>query len=145
MYIRKKFAGFTLIELMVTVAIIGILLAVAVPSYQKYVMRGNRAAAQAAMMDIANRQQQYLLSNRAYTNSLTTLNYSAPTEVRSNYSISDTGNIELGKFLDSSCVVQTDTGTAPSFVITFAPSGSQVSDGTIRLSNTGIKCPSGKW
>ncbi|GAB3549327.1 type IV pilin protein [Noviherbaspirillum agri] len=130
---------------MITVVIIGILASVALPSYQQYVVRSNRAAAQAAMMDIANREQQYLLSNRAFTDSLTTLNYAAPSEVTNKYTVSATGNIELGKYLDASCAVQDDTGTAPSFVISFAPKGSQVSDGTLRLSSTGIKCPAGKW
>ena len=130
---------------MIAIVIIGILASVALPSYQQYVLRGNRAAAQAAMMDIANREQQHLLSNRAFTTSLTTLNYTVPSEVTSKYTVSDTDNIELSKYLDASCAVQADTGTAPSFVITFAPRGSQANDGTLRLSSTGIKCPAGKW
>lgn len=144
---KRSLAGFTLMELMVTVAIIGILAAVALPSYQQYVQRGNRAAAQAAMMDIVNLQQQFLLNNRAYTNSLSALAYSAPNEVSSKYTITDTGNITLSRFLDSACATQVDTGTAPSFVITLSPTsgGSQASDGALSLSNTGIKCPAGKW
>ncbi len=55
----KQF-GFTFVELMITVAIIGILVAIALPSYRQYILRGNRAAAQAEMMDIANREQQFL-------------------------------------------------------------------------------------
>lgn len=143
----KKQSGFTLIELMITVAIVVILAAVALPSYQRYIMRGNRAAAQAAIMDIANRQQQYLLANRSYTNSLTALGYAAPSEVSSKYTITDTGNIALGKYLDSSCAVQTDSGAAPTYVITFTPpsSSTQSSDGSISLSSTGVKCPANKW
>lgn len=130
---------------MITVAIIGILAGIALPSYQQYVLRGNRAAAQAAMMDIANLQQQYLFANRSYTNSLGDLGYSAPAEVSTKYTISDTGNITLSRFLDNACAVQTDTGTAPSFVISLEPTGSQSTDGTLLLSNTGVKCPADKW
>jgi type IV pilus assembly protein PilE len=60
----RKARGFTLIELMVTVAIVAILAAVAYPSYQNQVKRGRRAAAQAHLMDIAQRQQEYLLDGR---------------------------------------------------------------------------------
>jgi type IV pilus assembly protein PilE len=137
--------GFTLMELMITVAIIGIIAAVAIPSYQQYIQRSNRAAAQAAMMDIANRQQQFLLANRAYATSLSALGYTAPGEVSARYTISDADNIAASTFLDSACAAVADTGTLPSFVITFAPFGSQASDGTLRLSSTGVKCPANKW
>ena len=65
----KSKHGFTLIELMIAVAIVGILAAVAYPAYTQYMIRANRAAAQSEMMDIANRQQQFLLpgSNDSHT------------------------------------------------------------------------------
>ena len=54
----RKQHGFTLIELVITIAVVGILAAIALPSYQQYVIRSKRSAAQAQMMDIANREQQ---------------------------------------------------------------------------------------
>jgi type IV pilus assembly protein PilE len=97
-------------------------------------------------LNIANMEQQYLLANRSYTNSLSALSYSAPGSVSTNYSFtSDTGNIALASYLDASCAVAADAGGAPSFVITFSPRGAQTSDGAISLSSTGIKCPAGKW
>jgi type IV pilus assembly protein PilE len=50
----KKQAGFTLIELMIVVAIVGILTAIAVPSYQAYVQRSNRALAKSALLEVAH-------------------------------------------------------------------------------------------
>ena len=61
---QDKQCGFSLIELMVVVAIITILAVIAYPSYTQYLIRANRSAAQAEMLDIANRQQQFLLTNR---------------------------------------------------------------------------------
>jgi type IV pilus assembly protein PilE len=124
--------GFTLIELMITVAVIGILAAVAIPSYTQYVIRANRSTAQAQMMDIANRQQQFLLANRAYvtdTDAQWTAVYSLPSEVAAKYTYA----ITLG------------TGTVPSFVITFTPKGSQASDGALTLNSEGVKFPAAKW
>ena len=56
--------GFTLIELMIVVAIVGILAGIAYPSYMDHVRKGNRAKAQAFLMDVAQRQQNYLMVHR---------------------------------------------------------------------------------
>jgi len=129
--ISGKHKGFTLIELMITVAIVGILSAIAYPSYTQYMIRANRAAAQAEMMDIANRQQQFLLTDRGYA-SKTTLEasgYSLPSNVSSKYSYA----IVIG------------TGTVPSYTLTFTPTGPQASDGDLMLTSEGAKTPADKW
>ena len=79
--------GFTLIELMVTVAIVAILLAVALPSFQNQMRKGHRSEAQSEMMDIANRQEQFLLANRTYMNAagLRSNGYIFPEKVSVNY------------------------------------------------------------
>ncbi|KPV97249.1 Fimbrial protein precursor [Pseudoalteromonas sp. P1-9] len=69
----KKIAGFTLIELMVVVAIIGILTAIAYPSYVDYLYKGSRAEAMSSLLDIANRQEQFYADNHKYTASLSDL------------------------------------------------------------------------
>jgi type IV pilus assembly protein PilE len=132
----KRLQGFTLIEMMVTVAIIAILAAVALPNYQQYVVRSNRAAAQSAMMDIANRQQQLLLANRSYAAhdaaAWTSTGYTLPSEVGSKYTYT---------------IVVNAAGAPPFYTITFTPisTGSQSSDGALTLASDGTKGPSGKW
>jgi type IV pilus assembly protein PilE len=63
---QSRSAGFTLIELMVVVVIIGILAAVAIPNYQDYVRRGNLQEAFATMADLRIRLEQFYQSNRDY-------------------------------------------------------------------------------
>ena len=116
---------------MITVAVIGILAAIALPSYQQYIIRGKRAAAQSEMMEIANRQQQFLIANRAYLDKTTLLasGYALPSDVSSNYNYT----ITLG------------AGTVPYFEIKFTPTGSQSGDGDLTLDSEGKKTPSNKW
>ena len=131
--LNKYSRGFTLIELMVTVAIVGILAAIAYPSYTQYVIRANRSAAQAQMLDIANRQQQFLLANRAYatTANLIDSGFALPAELAAKYNFAAT----------------VGAGTVPSYLITFTPvvGGSQATDGALTLNNDGVKAPMSKW
>lgn len=128
---KKKACGFTLIELMVAAAIVGILMAVAVSSYQTYLVKGTRSSAQASLMDIAQRQQQYLLDNRSYASSLTALNVTLSTDVSSYYTVT----------------LSTSSGPPPTFTATATPIDGvrQSSDGALSIDQAGAKTPASKW
>lgn len=66
MFIKKRAHGFSLVELMVVVAIIGILLAIAVPNYRDYIRKARKSAATATLAEIASREGQYLVNARQY-------------------------------------------------------------------------------
>ena len=131
--------GFTLIELMIVVAVVGILAAVAYPSYQNYVIRAQRSAAQQLMLNIASREEQFLLDARQYTGTLSggiftvapegwTCSAAACTNAR--YSVA---------------VAVNNAATPPTFVITATAAGQQLSDGNLTLNNSGQKTPTTKW
>lgn len=73
----NSYAGFSLIEVMIAVVIVGILLAVALPSYQGSLQKGRRSDAMSSLLDAANRQQQFLLDQGRYTINMTELGYAA--------------------------------------------------------------------
>lgn len=122
--------GFTLIELMIVVAIVAILAAVAYPSYQEQVRRTNRAEAMQLLIDIANRQEQYLMDARAY-GTLAQIGVAVPERVNRFYAIE----------------VVPNNGTPPSFLLRATPltGTSQAVDGPLTLTNTGVKTPADKW
>ncbi|MES2125917.1 MAG: type IV pilin protein [Pseudomonadota bacterium] len=123
--------GFTLIELLVTVAIVGILAAIAFPSYAAYLVKSNRAVAQAHLLDLALQEQQYLADSRTYATTVADLHMTTPDAVSSKYTI----------------VIAVLPGPPPSFTITATPlaGGKQVADGPLTIDSAGVKTPGNKW
>lgn len=69
----KKFDGFTLLELLIAVAVVGILGAVAYPAYVDFVQSSNRTEAQRELLRLANLQEQYFVDHRVYTDDMKNL------------------------------------------------------------------------
>lgn len=129
---RMPHSGFTLIELLIAMVIAGILAAVAYPSYIQHTVKARRAAVESFMLEVASRQEQYLLDARRYADSNTTLGVSTPTEVASYYTVTVTAD---------------NAQTPPTHLVTATPKGSQLSQdskcGTLTYSQAGVKTKSG--
>lgn len=88
---NRQQAGFTLIEVMVVVAIIGILAAIAFPSYSEYVKRGYRTEGQAFLHDTSAREERYFAQNNSYitaTDSYASLGLSSTSSSNAKYTLS---------------------------------------------------------
>lgn len=94
--------GFTLIELMIAVVIVGILAAIAYPAYQEYATRAKRADGKNLLLDMASRQERFYFENNSYSDDPTELGYSSDPAISPDgyYSVSitnqPTGDIETG-------------------------------------------------
>lgn len=125
----KKARGFTLIEIVVVVAVIGILAAIAIPSYQQHLRKGRRANAEAFLSDVASREQQYLLDARGYAlggTAIADLGLTLPTDVSNFYAVA---------------VTPAAPAIPPAFTVTATPfpGGVQEPDGTLAIDNNGTK------
>ena len=133
---QRRRNGFTLIELMIAVAIVAILAAIAYPAYTSYVRKAKRATAQAALMDLASKEQTYLLDRRVYTTVQTDIGFAMPAEIQGAYTIAITCS-------PADC-------SSGGFTATATPAGSQAVSGeqTMTIDHTGAKTPantSGYW
>jgi type IV pilus assembly protein PilE len=131
--VPARSAGFTLIEVMIVVVVVAILAAIAYPSYQEHLRKGRRATAQAFMMEMANKQQQFLIDTRGYAlgaGAVAALGLTVAASVSDYYAI----NVDPA--------VPT---TPPSFNITATPiaGGPQAADGVLELNHLGAKVRNG--
>ncbi len=68
---KNRASGFTMIELMIVVLVIGILSAIAIPNYNDYLLKGKLAEAATLLTDLQTREEQYYQDNRTYVNGMT--------------------------------------------------------------------------
>lgn len=131
-------AGFTLIEVMVTLVIIAILTAVALPQYSSYVMKSRRVDAKNALLDLASRQERHLAVNNAYTSDASRLGYGTGATFPVTVAAGGTNYYTL-----SVPTVTAGSATAlPTFVATATPANSQQRDTrcyTFRINSLGVK------
>ncbi len=72
-----RVGGFTLIEVMIVVVVVGILIAIALPSYESSLQKGRRADAKSALLRVASRQEQYMLDRGTYVDDMVELGFAA--------------------------------------------------------------------
>ncbi|MNV28858.1 Fimbrial protein precursor [compost metagenome] len=123
--IRRTALGFTLIELMITVAVVAILAAVAIPSYSEHVRKSRRAQAKADLVELAQQLERFHTVQNTY-NGMTLPFTQSPRDGKSYYALSLSG-----------------AATSSSFTLQAVPGTGQDKDkcGTLTLDQAGRKTP----
>lgn len=126
----RRNSGMTLIELMMVLAILAIIVAIALPSYQRYQVRGIRSQGQQFLMDLAQAQEQFFLDQRQYATDLGAgaglLNRTVPAEVSAQYTLTQPFNVN-------------NAATPPTFILVLTPKAGSTpasqTDGTLVLNS----------
>ena len=130
---NRKVLGFTLIELMITVAIVGVLASVVYPSYISFITKSNRSEGQRELLRFANLQEQFFVDFRTYSDDLTTLGESTASIATEHgyYTISVTDSDAAGFTLNATAEgrqADNDTSCSP-----------------LTIDQVGAKGPAGCW
>ena len=129
---RPAQRGFTVIDLLIAVAIVAILVRIALPAYQGYIIRSSRQAAQSELVALATAQEKIFLNSNAYT-----------ADVSSAYSGQSSAGLGVtsGKTKDSRYTLSVQAPTATTFIITATPvSGTpQASDGNLTINEQNVR------
>jgi len=140
--IFKYQRGFSLIELMVVVAIVAVVMAIAFPSYDRYVVRTKRAIAQNALLQVADRQQQFFMDNKRFAASLANLGFAANPWV-----VDDDGTSTVAGDADAVYSVTLTNVTQTTWTATAAPLNGQLSRdadcGSLSITQAGARTSSG--
>ncbi|MEH6570882.1 MAG: type IV pilin protein [Halioglobus sp.] len=136
-YCSTKNRGFTLIEIMIVVAILGILVLVALPAYQQQILKTKRSLGKGELLDVLARQEQFYVNNKRYADTLDLLGYAA-----NPYAIDADGNDIATTASNRIYRIELSAVTTSSFNLQAIPQLNQAKDtrcGSLQITSVGTK------
>jgi type IV pilus assembly protein PilE len=151
--VRPRSRGFTLIELMIVMVIVGVLVAIGIPSYRQYVVRTQRSVAKSAITEIVSRQESYFVDHKGYATALSKLGYAGDTlyltpdqQLKSSTSTDATYQVTIAGNPTSTTCPPGGTAARTGFTVVATPINKQTDDracATLCVSSLGTKGASG--
>ncbi len=139
---RRRYDGHSLLELLIVLAIFSIIAAIAYPSYMGAVSRTNRSAAKSALLEVANRQEQFFAENKRYASDLSDLGYAG-----NQFMINAQGEPVIASSSDRCYGISLTNTAAMTFTANAIPELQQANHdaacATLTLTHTGIRGQTG--
>ena len=128
----RRNSGMTLIELMMVLAVMAVLIAIALPSYQRYQVRGVRSQGQQFLMDLAQAQEQFFLDQRQYATDIAAVQApgilvrTIPTDIAAQYTLTRPFAVN-------------NAATPPTYMLVLTPAANSIparqNDGTLVINS----------
>lgn len=132
--LTRRQAGFTLVELMIVLAIVAILAAIAIPSYQSQIRKTHRKDAMSALQGLAQSMERFYAQNNTYIGAAGSK--ASPGDSGAPWVFPATSPIDGGAARYNLTIV---SSTANDYVLSAQPTGAQADDGELRLDSTGLR------
>lgn len=140
---NKSNAGFSLIELMIVVAVIGILAAVAYPAYTSSIIKGKRAEGRAALAELLQQQERYMTQNNAYLAFTNAAGVTTPTIAATTFKVFSGGSLAKSAYLLRASVCDSSTAIRDCVMVEAVPNFTDTEAETLQSLSTGSKTCSG--
>lgn len=140
---KNRTFGFTLIELMIVVAVVGILAAVAIPSYQDSVRKGKRAEGRAALTGLLQQQERYMTQMNTYLAFTNSAGATTPTSAATTFKVFSGDNLAKAAYLLKASVCDGSTAIKDCVMVEAVPNFNDSEAGTLQLLSTGTKTCTG--
>jgi len=140
---HSKNAGFSLIELMIVVAVIGILAAVAYPSYTNSVMKGKRAEGRAALAELLQQQERYMTQNNTYLSFTNAAGTTTPAAAATTFKVFSGDSLAKSAYLLKASVCDGTTAIRDCVMVEAVPTFTDAEAGTLQMLSSGSKSCTG--
>ena len=138
----RREGGFTLVELMIVLVIVGILAAIGYPGYRDYVVRTQRDIAKSMILQVLDRQEQFFIDNKRYADDLTSLGFAS-----SPFAIDRKGHTVTASDGNRVYNIGLANTSATAFTVQAVPQLGQATEdtdcGTLSVTSAGVKSASG--